>query len=113
MERNLRIFYVTGTEKNLKEIARKLLEDKSAIGANIMRSEALYNRNGELIEEQEYVGLYRVVIKSAYHCQELFDKIEQLHEAKVPLILDLPPVDYINDKSKNYYNKEGYNITTP
>lgn len=113
MERNLRIFLVTGTEENLRKIAKKLLEEKSAICVNIMKADALYNWDNRLVEEPEYVGLYKVVIKSANHCHEVFRTIEQLHNDEVPVILELGPVAYINEKAKDYYNREGYGITTP
>ena len=113
MDKNLRLFYVDGKKENLENIARTLLKDGSAICVNLMKSDGLYMYDGKMIEESGYVGIFKIVIKSAQHCKEVFDKIGELHEDEVPVILELPPVAYINDKARNYYNKEGYNITTP
>ena len=112
MQRNLRFFYVTGKKENLEKIAKVLLENKSAISVNLIKTNELYYKD-RIIEEEKYVSIVKVVVQSAEHCKEVFDKIEELHEDENPVILELAPVGYINDKAKTYYNKEGYNITTP
>ena len=113
IEQPFRLFYVPGEKENLKTIGRKLVEDRDAVCVNIVPIESSIYRDEDGVHEceTEHVAFIKMVLRDTTHCYQIFRKIETLHKYNTPVILQLPPIRYCNDKFIDYTRKTGFRIT--
>lgn len=96
------LVYITNpTKEEAKKIVKHLIEKKLIACASIFPIESLYNWNGKLADESEFVLLGKTK-------EDNYDKIvvevEKIHSYDVPCILKLPME--ANGKYKNWLEKE-------
>ena len=113
IEQTFRLFYIPGEKENLKTIGRKLVEDRDALCVNIIPVESsIYWDENEVKEcKTEHVAIVKMVLKDTSHCYEIFRKIEALHAYSTPVVVQLPPIRYCNNKLKLHAEKMGFKIT--
>lgn len=76
--------------EDAQRISRKIVEERLAACANIVRGNSIYNWKGELEEEEEVFVYFKTDEK---HYNALEARLRELHPYEVPMIVALPVKD--------------------
>ncbi len=96
------LVYITNpTKEEAKKIAKHLIEKKLIACANIFPISSLYNWDGKLADESEFVLLGKT---KEENYERIVSEVEKIHSYDIPCILKLPME--ANENYKNWLEKE-------
>lgn len=96
------LVYITNpTKDEAKKIARHLIQEKLIACANIYPIESLYNWEGKLADESEFVLLGKTKERNY---DRIVKEVEKIHSYDIPCILKFPIV--ANEKYSNWLGNE-------
>ncbi|MBU6997242.1 MAG: divalent-cation tolerance protein CutA [Theionarchaea archaeon] len=87
------VYFTSGTEKEARAIARKLLEKKSIACANLFPISSLYIWKENLEEAQEYAALVKTERRKV---GAVIEEVKRMHSYEVPDIVEIPVGDGFN-----------------
>ena len=94
--------YITNpTKEEVKKIAKHLIGKKLIACANILQSESLYNWEGKLADEEEFILIGKT---SEKNYGKIVAEVEKIHSYTVPCIIKVPMSP--NPKYENWLNSE-------
>jgi periplasmic divalent cation tolerance protein len=88
MYKNLRLLYITTTDKNeAKSIGRALVEENLAACANIIDGmQSIYKWKGEIQEEEECI----LIVKTHYsRVKKVTRRVKELHSYDCPCVISI------------------------
>ena len=99
---NLIFIYITNpTKEEARKIAKHLLEKKLIACGNIFESNSLYNWEGKLADENEFVLITKTTEDKF---EDVRKEVESIHSYEVPCIIKLPVT--ANDKYSDWMKEQ-------
>lgn len=88
-------FSTTDSEEEASTIAKTLVEENLAACVNIVSNlRSVYRWSGKICDEKEFL----LIIKTAStNCEQLKNRLKELHHYEVPELIFLPIVDGLPD----------------